>query len=393
MKQKFDKNILVCVAGMTPQIILETLYALMKQGHRIDEIRVLTTMMGRDKIQKELLDQENGRFFNFCRDYGIDPKSITFDERMITLLRLPDGKQLEDIRTAEDNEHAANQICEIIRELTRDEGARIFASVAGGRKTMSIYLTTAMQLYARSWDLLSHVLVNQEFEGLPDFYYIPPYPQIIEVRDRQGNVIRTLSTENAEIHLAPISFIRLRGILGERPEERGRSYVDIVDQAQSNLDLVETSHLLRIDLRDRTVQVANRKVKLAEREFFIYLLFAWYRRSSDTFDGWRELTEITRSDLDTVFRLITAVREAEIGLEECASYPRYDFLANLAARIESDKLIDQEDLRKTFSETRARINRKLEGAELPSKFQIVSRGERGALRYGLGIQADIISWV
>lgn len=60
--------------------------------------------------------------------------------------------------------------------------------------------------------------------------------------------------------------------------------------------------------------------------------------------------------------------------------------------IESDNPIDQEDVRKTFSVTRARINRKLEDAGLPEKFQIVSRGERGALRYGLGIPAKSIVW-
>lgn len=31
MKRQFDKNILLCVAGMTPQIVTETLYALTRE--------------------------------------------------------------------------------------------------------------------------------------------------------------------------------------------------------------------------------------------------------------------------------------------------------------------------------------------------------------------------
>src|SRR2546426_12133493 len=71
------RHILLCVAGLTPQIITETLYALTQQrGERIDEIRVITTLGGRDRILSALLDPQQGKFFAFCRDYGIAPDSI-----------------------------------------------------------------------------------------------------------------------------------------------------------------------------------------------------------------------------------------------------------------------------------------------------------------------------
>src|SRR6516164_8801024 len=59
----------------------------------------------------------------------------------ITLLRSPDGRMLPDIRSVEDNTFAANQICEIVRELSLTSHTSLHASAAGGRKTMSIYLT------------------------------------------------------------------------------------------------------------------------------------------------------------------------------------------------------------------------------------------------------------
>ena len=42
------KQILLCAAGMTPQIVTETLWALTQErGERIDEIRVMTTLAGK----------------------------------------------------------------------------------------------------------------------------------------------------------------------------------------------------------------------------------------------------------------------------------------------------------------------------------------------------------
>jgi len=81
---------------------------------------------------------------------------------------------LPDIRSVEDNTFAANQICEIVRELSLTSHTSLHASAAGGRKTMSIYLTAAMQLFGRAQDRLSHVLVSEDFETHPDFFYIPP---------------------------------------------------------------------------------------------------------------------------------------------------------------------------------------------------------------------------
>ena len=80
-----SRHILLCVAGLTPQIITETLYALTQQGgERIDEIRVITTLSRRDRIRQTLLDPTHGHFFAFCRDYGLEPGSILFDETTIS---------------------------------------------------------------------------------------------------------------------------------------------------------------------------------------------------------------------------------------------------------------------------------------------------------------------
>ncbi|MGH9850253.1 MAG: CRISPR-associated ring nuclease Csm6, partial [Blastocatellia bacterium] len=278
MAELNQKLLLLCVTGTTPQIITETLYALTQERReRVDEIRVITTIGGRDKLLKNLLDPVSGKFFEFCRDYGIDPATIKFDETTIKLLNTPDGRTLEDIRTKEENDLAADQICEIVRELAKDENTRIHASAAGGRKTMSIYLTTAMQLFGRAFDRLSHVLISEDFEAHPEFFYKPPQPRELEIRDRQGNV-RLVSTADAQIHLADIPFIRLGGLRSDWLRDGKFSYGELVKSAQRDLDLSESLHELRLDVKARRISVAICHAKLPPKEFFIYSLFAHLRR-------------------------------------------------------------------------------------------------------------------
>jgi CRISPR-associated protein (TIGR02584 family) len=231
-----QRHILLCMAGLTPQVITETLYAVTQQRReRVDEIHVITTLSGRDKITSMLLDPQHGQFYAFCRDYHIDPASIKFDETMLKLLCAPDERMLDDIRTVDDNSYAADQICEIVRELTRAPDTRLHASAAGGRKTMSIYLTAAMQLFGRRQDRLSHVLVDEYFEMHTGFFNIPPTPREIEMTDRQGQV-RRLSTAQATIQLADIPFIRLRRVMSNWMRHSGSSYSrDAVTRAMSNL--------------------------------------------------------------------------------------------------------------------------------------------------------------
>ncbi|QQS46603.1 MAG: TIGR02584 family CRISPR-associated protein [Acidobacteriota bacterium] len=376
------KQILLFVAGMTPQIITETLYALTQErGECVDEIRVITTLGGRDKLLKTLLDPEHGKFLDFCRDYGIDPATIKFDETTITLLRTPDGRTLKDIRTREENDYAADQICEIVRELARDDNTRIHASAAGGRKTMSIYLTTAMQLFGRGFDRLSHVLVSEDFETHPDFFYIPPEPRELEIRDRQGNFIKKVSTSDAEIHLADIPFIRLRGLRSDWLDHGGYSYGRLVEQAQKDLDLSESLHDLRIDLVRRVVSVAGFSVVLSKREMFFYAMFARLCRNGR---GFIRPSEINVEILDETFRSITSATGGERPLAEYDLVPGYDFLIGMLNDLEHNYEVFQ----KTFLQIRSRINRKLSEAGIRGLYLIEARGGYSETGYGITVAPD-----
>lgn len=392
MSEPKKRLILLCVTGMTPQIITETLYALSQQrGERVAEVRVITTLGGRDKLLKSLLDCENGKFFAFCRDYGINPDTIKFDETTITLLRMPDGRTLKDIRSIEENEFAADQICEIVRELAKDENTRIHASAAGGRKTMSIYLTTAMQLFGRAQDRLSHVLISEDFETHPEFFYKPPQPRELEIRDRQGNV-RRVSTAEAQIHLADIPFIRLSGLRSDWLRDGKHSYGELVKSAQRDLDLSESLHELKLEMKARRISVAICQARLPPKEFFIYSLFAHLRKEKlgRLGNGFVELDEITRDHLDAVFRRFHVIStDGRVrGIEEADLVSNHEFLGTLLKQMEKDYPALQENLR----QTRAKINRKLAGKGLPARYLIESVGEYSETRYGLPASPDHINF-
>ena len=377
----------------TPALFDGTLYAVTQQRReRVDKIHVITTLSGRDKITSMLLDLQHGQFYAFCRDYHIDPASIN-DETMLRLLCAPNERMLDDIRTVDDNSYAADQICEIVRELTPDPDTRLHASAAGGRKTMSIYLTAAMQIFGRGQDRLSHVLVDEYFEMHTGFFYIPPTPREVEITDRQGQA-RRLSTAQATIQLADIPFIRLRRVMSDWMRHSGSSYSAMVQRAQEDLGLVEAEHTLRINVgnKDKTVAVASRRVKLRERELFIYALMAYLRQQGRGDEGYVTLDEIEVDDLEAVFRRITSARGHEHGLDNVDLVARFGFLDKLAGYMASTHKDARTVVQKTFEQVFSKIKRQCEDAQLPERYQLTTRGERGALRYGLEVAPEHIIW-
>ncbi len=385
-----QRNILLCVAGLTPQIITETLYALTQQRReRVDEIRVITTLPGQDKLLKSLLDPQQGKFFAFCQDYGIDPVSIRFDRTSISAIQTSDGKTLDDIRLNEENNRTADRICEIVREMAKDDNARIHASAAGGRKTMGIFLANAMQLFGRRQDALSHVLVNEPFENHPEFYYPPPQPVTLDLKDRQGKIIGQASTAEARIELADIPFVRLRGVLKDWLAELPSSYGEIVERAQTELDLQDAAHDLRLDCKAKSVALLDQRAKLTEREFFFYLLFARARKLGLGVEGFLSIREITHEELDKAFRTLSKARGDERSADEASEFPRFDFMSGLLRDLRQQ---DTDSLQTTLTEVVARIKKSLAKAKFPERCWITAKDARVQLRYGLLVAPDRIYW-
>mgnify|MGYP005845192257 CR=1 FL=1 len=221
------QNILLAVTGMSPQVITETLYAIHKNDlDWPDRIEVVTTRLGKNKVMEGLLNQ--GFLGQLCQDY--DRAVPQFSEQTIHVVPDANGQPVDDARTLEDHEALADFITKTVCELTADDdqGApnRLHASLAGGRKTMTFYLGYAMSLFGRLNDRLSHVLVSQPFEGLPDFYY--PTPGSTPLVNREGV---QLDARDAEVVLADIPFVRHREYLPKafKHLRNGLKFRDLID--------------------------------------------------------------------------------------------------------------------------------------------------------------------
>ena len=202
-------RILLCVTGLSPQVVTETCFALAMRNQARwmpTEIHIITTKAGADNARLNLLSESKGWFHRLCADYQLPP--IRLDVQTIHVIKDRTGVMLSDIRSQSDNEDAADFICQIVRDLTADSTSELHVSIAGGRKTMGYYLGYALSLFGREQDRLSHVLVSAPFENNPQFYYPPPYEMPIDTR--QGDKTMTLDARDAIVELADIPFVRLR---------------------------------------------------------------------------------------------------------------------------------------------------------------------------------------
>lgn len=258
------RRVLVCVTGLTPQVVTETTYALVTRNPAWvpTEVHVLTTVTGAELARRMLLGGGEGHFCRLRDDFDLN--GIDFDDAHIHVLCDSSGKALDDIRSHADNMAIADAILAKVAAFAADPKAALHVSLAGGRKSMGFFAGYALSLYGRTQDRLSHVLVSQGFETNPDFFYPPPVPAIL--RGRNGD---ELSTADAHIELADIPIVRLRDRMPEGLLNGGR-FADAVAAAQR----MEDPHL-RVVVATRSLDCGGTTVKLSPVNFAIY---AWHAR-------------------------------------------------------------------------------------------------------------------
>lgn len=258
------KRILVCVTGLSPQIVTETLFALaVNEGWIPDRVCLITTAEGAKRVRLSLLSEEPGWFARLLADYSLPP--IRFTEEDILVLTDAQGNQLTDIRSPADNERAADFIVETLRDLTADPECQLHVSIAGGRKTMGFYLGYALSLFGRPKDRLSHVLVSEPFESSWNFFYPTPYSRVIELSDKS-----LADTRDARVTLASIPFVSLRYGMPEQLLQGAQGFADAV--AAINLSLAPPE--LIIDLEGGCISASGRIIPLAPVELALLSVFA-----------------------------------------------------------------------------------------------------------------------
>lgn len=266
MPVNFPRRILLAVTGLTPQVVTETLYALAvdaEQKFVPTEVHVITTREGAQRVRLQLLDAQTGQFHALCREYALPP--IAFPASHIHIIPDPSGQPLSDIRTPEDNLRAADFISYLVRDFCRDDHAALHVSIAGGRKSMGFFVGYALSLFGRTQDTLSHVLVNDPFESLADFFFPPKQGRVLHDRNQ-----RPVHTDDARIMLADIPFVRLRGGIPSSLLTGNASFAETVSGVQSGLNFIS----LEFDIRKHAICCSGKWVTLPPSLFAFYLWIA-----------------------------------------------------------------------------------------------------------------------
>ena len=183
------KHVFIASVGGAPQVVTETLWALMHPHKMLSadsqgrdpvvpgEIIMFTTAfkgLGNTfASKKERLEMTRDKIVELYRQYGHPPPKFSPSPALV--VRGPDGKELQDIRDAEENACFADAVVTVMTGLTkrrRREDLILHVSLAGGRKTMSSYLHWAMITFGTGHDELTHVLVeNTNLESAGDFWW------------------------------------------------------------------------------------------------------------------------------------------------------------------------------------------------------------------------------
>ncbi|ANJ66647.1 CRISPR-associated protein [Halothiobacillus diazotrophicus] len=356
------KRILLCVTGMSPQVMTETLYALAVnpeagQGAWIpNEVHIITTASGADQARLNLLSQDTGWFKKLCDDYSLPP--IAFGSSHIHCITDEAGQVLDDIRTPADNEAAANSIAELVRDLTHDPNSALHVSLAGGRKTMGYYTGYALSLYGRPQDQLSHILVSAPYESHPEFYYPTPYPRIIQSREPKP---RAFNCADATIQLAHIPFVRLREGMPHRLLDGKANFTETVKLA----NLAHEPATLRINQsrEARGIRVNGIPVPLTDTPFALLYWLARRANSENPEVDWIEHAEFLEHVTKLYGKDSHIYEEVERALRSCRG--------------------DEEQIKKYFQPIKSRMNTILKeelGATLAARCQSPKSSRGGGNR-------------
>jgi CRISPR-associated protein (TIGR02584 family) len=297
LPHSYARRILVTVAGVTPQLITETIYALITQDPAFTptEVHVLTTEIGAllffnqkaayrtlfDLDYRQIFEKSGlalGRFYLQQDDVPIVASSQPgLINTYIHILTGPLGKAA-DVRTQEDNEQVAGFIMRAVLTLTRDDEAAVHASIAGGRRTMGFYLGYLMSMFGRQQDRLSHVLVDEHCANSPTFFYPPPSPTTFMTRDGVPFV-----SGPASVLLSNIPFVRHRsGFTDAELRHDGMTFSHAVHIAQCAVARCELS----IDVASKEVTIGGQPVALKDNPLAWLLWFAEGRSKGDGVRTW-----------------------------------------------------------------------------------------------------------
>ena len=269
-------TVLFAVLGMTPSVLTETIWALACAPTPVlpDRVVVLTTTAGRDALSRQLFLHGTDRLCGWDRLLkAIAQRGLSVEGHLkfgvasdhIRLFPAPSGMaDLADIATTEDNAVAADFILRELRAFTEDPATAVFASIAGGRKTMGALLMSCMSLLGRAQDRVLHVLVNAPFDGPLEPPFLFPEKGVV-YHQCDGRQIRSV---DARVELIDVPFVRMRGWYEGTFKSAPPGYAALVAGIQRQAPAPQNYPVITFDRASGELEVAGGPpVALSPTEF------------------------------------------------------------------------------------------------------------------------------
>lgn len=270
------QTVLLSLVGTAPAVLSETVWALAHQEDPVipDKIVAMTTSTGAAKIKEKLF--EEGHWKRMLE--ALEQKGLPVADRLrfgpigASIRVFADSTQsreLDDIRTAEDNEAVAEFFMETIRTFVENDSIRLIVSIAGGRKTTSALLYSVMSLLGRAEDQIQHILVDDHWTFQPDFMY--PGCQGVFVDRDTGN---SLSSADAKLQVVDVPFVPLRYLFERDLQRSAGSFVELINQVRARTINVTNDLAVQLLTDSGEFNVSGQVVNLSPNEFLLYLYFA-----------------------------------------------------------------------------------------------------------------------
>lgn len=340
MTVETQQTVLISLVGTAPAVLSETVWALATEAEPVipDRVIALTTATGAALLREKLF--EDGHWGQMLED--LKAKGLEIDGRLRfgpisdSIRVFPDStrsRELDDIRSAEDNESVAEFFMEVIRSFAENESTRLIVSIAGGRKTTSALLYAVMSLLGRADDRILHILVDDKWVFQPDFMYPGCRGDFV---DRDSGEV--LLSEDAVLQLVETPFVPLRYLFQRDLQRSAGSFTALIQQVRNRTINVDEDLILQLQTETGKVLVSGEEVNLSPNEFLLYLYFA--RRALEFMPALGNYADIG-DDLDDLRN----------------EFRREDDFSHWSGKALTSDLDPNEDLRKWASSIRAKLKK------------------------------------
>lgn len=286
IKENKKKTVLISVVGTSPAVVTETVWALAHSKKPVvpKKVVVITTDEGRKRLETQLLTGKPSVWEMMCkalqREGLRDAMEIEFGRNVSYLKVVPDEQHgnAADLRSVADNMRAADLMLDTIRTYSENPEYDIYASIAGGRKSMGALLLSCMSLLGRDGDHVNHVLMTPEAPGLKNakskgLFYFPEKGATYEYLDADKR-LQKIAAGKVKIDLFDIPFVRIRGWFPEKFGELPPSYGSMVNAIRKKAPPAELLPIVRLDVSRGLCRIGDSDCPFGGLEFALLYVLA-----------------------------------------------------------------------------------------------------------------------